>query len=227
MTTGTEAYYDRRAHEYDVVYDKPERQTSIAALRDHIVVLLGERSVLELACGTGFWTQWYCLTAARVLATDINGSTLDVARARRHWPDHVAFALCGAFDLEHLHGTFDAAFAGFLWSHIPLDRQHEFLASLLDRVEPGSIIVLADNRYVDGSNHPVVRTDEHGNTYQRRTLGDGTQWEVLKNFPTSEQLEEVLDRHGEHVDVREFDYFWCATLRTPERSNRSVQVPWR
>ena len=52
------------------------------------------------------------------------------------------------------------------------------------RLEPGATVVIVDNNYVEGSNHRITRTDEKGNTYQRRCLADGREWEVRKNFPT-------------------------------------------
>ena len=41
-------------------------------------------------------------------------------------------------------------------------------------------MVYVDNRYVAGSSTPISRRDEFGNTYQLRSLKDGTHYEVLK-----------------------------------------------
>ena len=59
-------------------------------------------------------------------------------------------------------------FAGFLWSHVPLDRLDDLPAGIFERVGPGAVVLFADNNYVHGSNHPIVRTDEDGNTFERR-----------------------------------------------------------
>ena len=68
--------------------------------------------------------------------------------------------------------------------------------------------MLVDNNYVPGSNHPITRTDIQGNTYQRRSLDDGSTWEVLKNFPTPTELSAQLARHGTEAQIRSLEYYW-------------------
>ncbi len=85
-------------------------------------------------------------------------------------------------------GEFDLVFCGFWWSHIGRADIGRFLAGIRARTGPGTALVLADNRYVPGSNHPVSRTGPAGDTYQRRRLADGREYEVLKNFPGRAQL---------------------------------------
>ena len=50
------AYYAQRAAEYERIYAKPERQADLAALRARFGKLFKGKRVLELACGTGYWT---------------------------------------------------------------------------------------------------------------------------------------------------------------------------
>ena len=70
--TDLKRYYAARAAEYDRVYAKPERQADIARLRDILTDLLKGHRVLEVACGTGYWTEPVGRVAESVLATDIN-----------------------------------------------------------------------------------------------------------------------------------------------------------
>ena len=172
------------------------------------------RRVLDVAAGTGFWTGAFADAAGAVTVTDFNDSTLDVARGRRRWPGHVDFQRCDAFSLEQVSGRFDAAFIGFFWSHVPLDGLEAFLTGLVGRLEPGAVVVIVDNHFVDGSNHPITRTDGDGNTYQRRELDDGTPWEVLKNFPTPDEVISRLAEHGDRPTVASLAYYWAATFRT-------------
>jgi len=41
-------------------------------------------------------------------------------------------------------------------------------------------VVIADNRFLAGSNHPITLTDRTGDTYQRRALTDGKEYEILR-----------------------------------------------
>lgn len=209
MTTGTEQYYRARAPEYDDVYRKPERQADLAGLREWLVPVLDGRRVIEVAAGTGYWTAVYADRARSVLATDISVETLNVARARRSWPAAVRLSLADAFDLGSVAGAFDAVFAGFFWSHIPVGLLGDFLAGLARRLDRPGTLVFIDNRYVPGSNHPVTRSDADGNTYQQRQLADGSTWEVIKNFPAPEEIRARLAGLGQ-VTITELRYYWTA-----------------
>lgn len=202
-------YYRERAEEYDAVYDKPERQEDLARLRSLLPSLVAGRSVLEVAAGTGYWTTALATTAESVVATDFNEEPLAVARTRSYTAD-VRFRTADAYDLGAVEGRFDAIFAGFFWSHVPRTDIRRFVQGLRDRVEPGGLVIFADNRYVEGSNHPITRTAAHGDTYQTRRLSDGRTFEVLKNFPTREQF--VADVAPGAVEWTDLTYFWLATV---------------
>jgi SAM-dependent methyltransferase len=210
MGTGTEDYYRHWAPDYDEVYTRPERQGDMSVLRARLTDWFAGKRVLEVAAGTGWWTSVLADTAASVTATDVNNATLDVARARRAWPPTVDFTVADGLALPAIRGDFDAAFAGFFWSHVPLAKMDAFLEALVLRLRAGSLMVFADNRLVPGSVHPVARRDEQGNTYQRRQLGDGRSWDVLKNFPEPDEVRARLSRFGRPVEVEELDNYWLA-----------------
>jgi hypothetical protein len=50
-------YYRDRAAVYDAVYAKPERQADLSTLREVLPPLVAGRRVLEIAAGTGYWTD--------------------------------------------------------------------------------------------------------------------------------------------------------------------------
>jgi protein-L-isoaspartate O-methyltransferase len=203
-------YYRKRAGEYDAVYDKPERQEDLARLRSLLPPLVAGRSVLEVAAGTGYWTTALATTAESIVATDLNDETLAVARTRSYGPADVRFETADAYDLGAVPGRFDAIFAGFFWSHVPRADVRRWAASLKDRVEPGGVVILADNRYVEGSNYPITRTTDDGDTYQMRQLSDGRTFEVLKNFPSREEF--AAEVAPAEVEWTELTYFWLATV---------------
>jgi demethylmenaquinone methyltransferase/2-methoxy-6-polyprenyl-1,4-benzoquinol methylase len=175
-------------------------------------LLAGER-VLEIACGTGYWTPLIAARAESVLATDYNEETLAIARAKAYPKGNVRFERCDAYALPDRGEKPTACYAGFWWSHVPLSRLDAFLAGLQRSLAPGARVVFMDNRYVEGSSTPVSRRDDEGNTYQARRLADGSSHEVLKNFPSAGELAARLGRFGGGFEHREYEYYWLASYR--------------
>ncbi|MGW6195952.1 class I SAM-dependent methyltransferase [Kribbella sp. NPDC055110] len=203
-------YYRERAGEYDAVYEKPERQEDLARLRALLPPLVEGRSVLEVAAGTGYWTTALASTARSVVATDFNEEPLAITRTRSYGSADVRFRTADAYDLGAVEGRFDAIFAGFFWSHVLRADVRRFIEGLRERVEPGGVVILADNRYVEGSNYPITRATADGDTYQTRQLSDGRTFDVLKNFPSREEF--AVQVAPAEVEWTELAYFWLATV---------------
>jgi SAM-dependent methyltransferase len=199
-------YYRRRAAEYEAIYAKPERQPDLALLRERIPGKLRGARVLEVACGTGYWTQLIAGVAAHVVATDVAEEPMRIAQSKSY-KQRPVFSLTDAYALPETLGRFDAALAVFWWSHIPRQRIAEFLASLHRRLEPGARVVLMDNLYVEGSSTALSEIDADGNTYQLRRLGDGAEVRVLKNFPSEAELRSQLPAP---LSYEAFEYYWLA-----------------
>jgi SAM-dependent methyltransferase len=208
-------YYSKRANEYERIYQKPERQADLGWLRSILQRELTGHHVLELACGTGYWTEAIAGTATSVHATDASHEVLEIARSKQlPDPAKVTFASGDAYHPLPAIPPFTAGFAGFWWSHVPKRQLSCFLESFHAALAPGSRVVFADNRFVPGSSTPLSRHDVEGNTYQLRALADGSRHEVLKNFPTVEELREVIAPFSGDIEVITSDYFWCASYRT-------------
>src|SRR6185436_1938401 len=50
-------YYAQRAPEFERVYEKPERDGELQKMREYIETAFAGANVLEVACGTGYWTE--------------------------------------------------------------------------------------------------------------------------------------------------------------------------
>jgi demethylmenaquinone methyltransferase/2-methoxy-6-polyprenyl-1,4-benzoquinol methylase len=183
-------------------------------LRTFVAEALAGHRVLELACGTGYWTAIAARTAQTVVATDRSSRALDVARSRR-LPSNVRFARLDAFDVAAVPRSFTAVFAAFWWSHIPRARITAFLTELTRCFASGSSAVFLDNRYVEGSSTPIARVDDQGDTYQLRRMRDGSSVEVLKNFPSTAELLTVLApvARDRDVEVARLQYYWHMRFR--------------
>ena len=201
------AYYAARAPYYDAVYLKPERRADIAFLVGHLPQRLGGRSVLEIACGTGYWTQHIAPAAARVVALDGTAEPLAFARLRPG-AQAAVFHQLDAYALPDSLGRFDAAFAGLWLSHVPIAARRPFLRGLHARLAPGARVLFIDNNEVQLRDFPIAHTDEDGNTYQLRTLRDGSTHRVLKNFPGRAELEALVAPHACDVVYRSLENFW-------------------
>lgn len=212
LHTDLQAYYAQRAATHDEIYGRPERQADLAQLKRRVAELLAGQRVLELACGTGYWTREIAASAAQVLATDITPEMLEIARARNLAAGKVTFAAGDAYAPPSATDC-TAGFAGFWWSHVARSRQPAFLDGLRRALHPQAQMVLIDNVYVEGSSTPIARTDAEGNTYQIRSLPDGTRHEVLKNFPTDSNLRKRLADHLKDIRIERLEYYWLFSAR--------------
>jgi SAM-dependent methyltransferase len=202
------AYYAARAAEYERIYDKPERQADLQRLRALIPGYFAGRSVLEIACGTGYWTQYIAPVAASVTALDINEKTLAIAREKPLPPHRVRFETADVHALYPRYQDYSGAFAGFWWSHLKRSERQDFFENLHRALAPGAVVVLLDNRYVEGSSTPISHRDAEGNTYQQRALADGTRHVVLKNFPAEMELWADVADSSTSVQYTALDYYW-------------------
>jgi len=202
-------YYRQRAAYYERVYHKPERQADLRAMEAWLRMPFAGRRVLEVACGTGWWTPHGAKDCRHWLATDLNPETMDIARHKSLPSEKVEFATVDAYTFEGLDGRhFDGGFSGCWWSHVPLQRLSAWLQSLHDRLEPGARVVMLDNSFVQTSSTPLSRRDDHGNTYQNRTLDDGSVHEVLKNFPSRDEAFVAIGPRARHPEWLEYEHYW-------------------
>ena len=208
-----QAYYAQRAAEYERIYAKPERQNELRAIEAWLPGQFTGKHVLEIACGTGWWTLLGARDSAGWLATDLNPEAMALAQCKplrdKVSAGRVRFALADAYAPGEIDGTFDAAFAGFWWSHVPLARLRSWLDTLHAKLQPGARVVFLDNLYVEGSSTPIARRDADGDTFQQRALDDGSTHEVLKNFPTREQAMAAIGSRARNPQWHQWTHYWA------------------
>jgi ubiquinone/menaquinone biosynthesis C-methylase UbiE len=162
--------------------------------------------VLEIACGTGYWTERISLVARSILALDQSIELLAIARKKAL--QNAYYQHEDAYLLSKIRGEFSASFSGFWWSHIPKPKIQYFLHQLHRKLTPGATIIFIDNNFVAGSNHAIAQTDADGNTYQTRHLPDGSSHKILKNFPTDQELKQSMPEGIENIRIERLKYFW-------------------
>jgi SAM-dependent methyltransferase len=211
-------YYDQRAREYEQIYerDDPVRQSELATIRADLCAMLAGRRVLELACGTGYWTQPCADVAQHVLAIDVAPDVLAVAREKALPADKVEFRIGDAYALDTQAGAFDAGLAMFWLSHVPQSRMDEFLTRFHTRIGNGATVFMADNVYVSGLGGELITRPDDEDTYRRRQLCDGRECEILKNYYDRQELRSLLQGRATELEVRFGTCYWWLSYRVDD-----------
>jgi SAM-dependent methyltransferase len=224
-------YYSRRAPEYDDIYRRrePARRAEQRQLAAAMRATLDGRRVLEVACGTGYWTAKVAPVARAVTAVDASAAMLVRARARRLPKGRVELVAGDAFALDVVPGRFDGGLANFWLSHVPRAALGDFLDRFHARLEPGAAVFLADNVPVAGVGGELVEAAEAGDpgktgggdTYKLRRLADGSRHRVLKNYFGDDELESLLAPRCDGLALHRGGCFWWASYRThrPRRAH--------
>ncbi|MEN3940714.1 class I SAM-dependent methyltransferase [Prosthecobacter sp. SYSU 5D2] len=197
-------YYGQRASVYDssMGYDDEGKVRILLPIIEHVREALRGRHVLEIACGPGFWTQFASETAASVVATDYNQSTLDEALKKRFPFDRVSFMQADAYHLDLIPGVFDGILSVDWLAHVPLSKITEFLSGAIGRVGFGSPIVFVDQ--LPGEHSLTREFDTEGNHIQKRTLPDGSMFRVIKHFFSDDQITDLFSGFVGYLSIRRF-----------------------
>jgi predicted TPR repeat methyltransferase len=150
-------YYKERAKDYEQIYTKPERQYDLISAEDILQDLFCDKNILEIACGTGYWTAKIAKTAKSIYASDVNEAVVEIAR-QKDLGDTVKFAVADLYNIE-IEEEYEGLFGGFIWSHILLQDLDKFLAIIEGNLPKNGLIVFMDNKFVEGSNTPITSTD--------------------------------------------------------------------
>ncbi len=213
MNTDLISYYRERAKEYENIYLKPERQDDLERATAVLQDIFKNKNIFEINCGTGYWTAVLAKTAASIFATDINETVIEIARQKHYENANVAFGIADIYNYE-APKKYEHLFSGFIWSHIQVQYLQDFLKEVNRFIMPGGMVVFMDNNYVEGSNLPVTKTDEQGNTFQTRKLKDGSVHLVRKNFPSEAFIKEQLKDIAKDIQFISLEYYWILIYRT-------------
>jgi len=205
-------YYKDRAKEYEQVYEwrDPNRQQEQDHLGKEIKKAFKARDVLDIGCGTGYWTQKTSMTAHRITGIDVNEAVLEIARSKTYGCP-TEFKKMDAYDMRFQPNTFTGALATFWLSHVRREDMDDWIEHMHSILAPGARVFIADNTYIEGVGGRLVAKEGDPNTYKLRTLNDGSQHLIVKNYFTAEELVELFSRHTIGVtadDVFHGRCFW-------------------
>ncbi len=166
------AYYRAVAAEYEHhSIDVPGQDELLAAIDS----FRPTGDMLELACGSGIWTERLLASANSITAVD--GAPEMIARARAHVGDRAAVRFIQA-DLFSWRPDrrYDAVFFGFWISHVPAERFEAYWSLVGEALAPDGHVFFFDDNHrpepelIEGSDSSVVQ----------RQLLDGTSSKVIK-----------------------------------------------
>lgn len=192
-------YHDR----YMGYTDNYSMEKLLAPLVERVSRELAGRDVLEIACGTGNWTQVLSKRARSVVATDLIEGYLEQARKKEYAGKNVVFKVADAYRVDGIEGRFTAAFAADWWSHMPHSRIGQFLDALHGSLGPGARVVMLDMLRTPELDEWFSHIDDEGNVVQKRALPDGRTYNVIKNFPTEMELRRQLGNRAFDIDFIE------------------------
>ena len=217
-------YYDARALEYDDWffrrgrYDRGDEATErwfaeveLAAAALNALPFDGA-DILELAPGTGLWTQRFIDRARTLTVIDSSSEMVDIAKARLgdRW-NGVVFEQSDLFEWEPSR-EFDGVVFFFWISHVPKAHMNTFVEKVAKSVRPGGFVYFLDSRrehLSTAADHVLPGSEEEVMT---RRLSGGEKYSIIKNFWDSADLVDRFNRYGIKLKVRETPtYFQFAT----------------
>jgi ubiquinone/menaquinone biosynthesis C-methylase UbiE len=150
--------------------------------------------VLELGCGTGFFTGELAKTGAAVTAIDISPDLLEIARRNRA-AENVRFEIQNAYALTYSDATFDTVIGSSVLHHLEIDPA---LAQVFRVLRPAGTIRFTEPNMLN----PQIAIQKNIPAIKRR-LGDSPDETAFLRWP----LQHRLIRAGfRAIQITPFDF---------------------
>ncbi|MBN2086318.1 MAG: methyltransferase domain-containing protein [Anaerolineales bacterium] len=210
-------YYRARAPEYDDWflrrgrYDRgPEANADwfaeIALVRAALDAFHPEGDILELACGTGLWTEPLLGSARTITAVDAVAEVLELNRERVH-SDKVRYVQADLFAWRP-DALYDTVFFGFWLSHVPPTLFEAFWGMVGSALKPGGRAFFVDSQYEPASTARDHQLGDPGAGSVVRRLNDGSEFRIVKVFYRAEDLAARLQTLGWTPGIRETPHYF-------------------
>ena len=199
------AYYRARAPEYDDWFfrrglhdhgleENRRWHAEVEDVRRALDAASPSGRVLELACGTGLWTERLAPRATTLTAVDASPEVIALNKRRVGSPT-VDYQQADLFNWQP-DRRFDFVFFGFWLSHVPTARFIPFWSLVARCLAPGGRVFFADSRHHPASTARDCTTGDPAATRSRRRLEDGREFDIVKIFYDPNDLETQLRALG-------------------------------
>ncbi len=234
------AYYQARALEYDEWFFRrgrydhgPEHtgqwESEAAEVRRALTEANLTGQVLDMAAGTGIWTQELVKTAEHVTALDSSEEMFELNR-RRVQSDKVTYTLTDLFYWQPVM-AYDAVFMGFWLSHVPPALLYDFIGTVAGALKPGGKFFFVDSLpeptstardMMDRMAKDIAKKEVKLNLTESdyatitRRLNDGREFQVVKVYYLPVDLTERFKDYNLAISVKQtanfFLYGWGTKL---------------
>ena len=209
-----EKYYNRRALEYEQIYfrEMPDRRKEIEDEVSFVKKICSGKDVLDIACGTGYWTERISETANSITVCDISKEMLDVAKKKQyHCP--VQFVRSNLNQLPFAPDSFDIIILGFWFSHHPRQDYQNLFKSISFPLKPKCPIWIIDNNPpAEGPTMHSHHLDEFGNNFKSRYLDNQEEFVILKNYFEKDELIKIFTPYFRIEKLIYGTYYWSVVL---------------
>ena len=216
MNKNIKTYYKKRAKVYDqsmYFRDEPNRNKEIVEITKIVKKIFKDKNIIEVACGTGYWTQITSEVAKKIKATDAVREMINIAETKKY-SCPVDFEISDASKLSYKNKAFDAGLANFWFSHMLKADIPKFLKEFHRVLKSGSIVFLCDNVFhKDPFETPFVEEEENG--FRIRKL-DGKRYKVIKNYYLKDELVKIFSSYAKNskVNIVTGKWAWWAWYKT-------------
>lgn len=203
-------YYSKRAQEYENIYNRPDkvRQQEQNFIAEYIKKSFRGKYVLELACGTGYWTKYLLVSAQKILAIDTSPEILKIASSRYFRYPSIQFLQSDAYDPPKSIPPYTGMMANFWFSHIPKRKIELFLKTIHTCMQSNAFILFVDNVYKGELGGGLIRKRGQLDTWKLRRLENGKKYTILKNYYSKTQLTNIFSRYSEKLEIYYLTNFW-------------------
>ena len=214
MDDTTEKYYRFRAPEYEQIYyrDDVGRRNELDEEAERLRQLARDKDVLEIACGTGYWTKVMSESAGSILATDLSGEMIREAQ-KKTYACPVRFQQSDMMRLGFGDQTFGLIALGFWFSHHPRQDYGQLFDLIEAQLASNGVVWMIDNNPpAEGPQTNHAYLDGYGNHFKYRWLDDGTRFTILKNYFSESELGKIFSPRFKIKSIIYNRYYWSVQL---------------
>jgi demethylmenaquinone methyltransferase/2-methoxy-6-polyprenyl-1,4-benzoquinol methylase len=217
-------YYDERAPEYEDAYRLGTGTASItnpvlfqteARILAEIVSRNARGRVGDIACGTGFWLQFYASAATRITLIDQSPGMLHECRQKVDAlaiGDRTSIVRADVLQWPFNEASFDFTLVGFLLSHLTEDHEQELFAALRRSLSSSGRLLILDSAWSIERSRFNAKEER-----QRRRLNDGTTFDIYKRYLDQNDIQRWRDAYGLHTSMEHLGAAFIAVAATFER----------